>query len=62
MNNELQGRICLNRIEKIEDLTGKMFHEVYPELAEKHIKAMDNGSKLIYLANQLSKIIDELGR
>lgn len=57
-----QRNIALTLIKRIEDITGKMFHEVYPDLADTHAKCMDIDSGFPYLINQLNKIIDQLNQ
>lgn len=57
----LKNRI-LQTMSSIEDITGKLFHESHPELESLFWIATDSNhtSKLLYLNNQLNKIVDEM--
>ncbi len=56
--SQLAKNRILNLIEKIENKRGQMFHEIYPELVDAHIRVMDNKAKPHYLINELCKILD----
>lgn len=51
---ELQGMI--------EDRTGKMFHELDPELDALCVKALDGETHASYVINQLAKLFDNLNQ
>lgn len=55
---------CFSGMVSIENKTGKLFHEVYPELESKFWKHAEakNKTGLLYVLNQITKALDDLER
>lgn len=60
MTPEIQRKQILDLMSRVEDLTGKMFHEKYPELEDDIFCQMDRDETLVFYINKLSKLVDEL--
>jgi len=55
----IEKRLCLNLINKIEDITGKMFHEYMPEL-DQEINTTEDIDRLRSIRIALAQHHDEL--
>lgn len=60
--HRLNCRLLTNAVNSIEDKTGKMFHEAYPDLNDRYEKYCngEHTSKYTYIVNQLQILIDSL--
>lgn len=59
-HKEIQTNRIFKTLDRIEDKTGKMAHEI-PELAENLKRWQDGKLNGIYFLEQLNKFLDELG-
>lgn len=57
---EIDSKRILELMNMIENHTGKMFHETYPELDAECVKALDSEIHASYLINKLAKLVDKL--
>lgn len=61
MQNKIWVTNCLNKINELEALTGRMFHETHPDLEASFIRGCDTKThhNLMFVYNTLCKLIDE---
>lgn len=59
MHKEIQSNRIFARLDRIEDKTGKMAHEI-PELTENLKRWQDGKLSGVYFLEQLNKFLDEM--
>lgn len=59
---EQDCRRILDLMDLIEDKTGRMFHEINPDLDAECVKALDGDIHASFVINQLTKLYDEVNQ